>query len=349
MVWWSSIGLSKEWGSDELGWLGNMVSVRWREKRRPHWERLEHLVQRASKSLAALDSRELQELGLLYRQTASDLSVVLEDKTSVQLAAYLNQLLGRSHNLLYMGRSPKASRIWTFYSQTYPRLFRETWRSTFLATLVFAAAAIAGWAVTLHDPAFAHRILGPEMMDTIERREMWTHSVVAMKPVAASGITTNNLSVSFTIFALGITGIGTLWMLTIQRSVTRRSRRRHLARRHGLGLVELRRPPRSSRITRDFHRRRWRTRNRPRPVLPRNSATPRVTGASRRTRGSPAAWFSSDAAARRLYRRLFLRHQLALDYEILVGRSLVRATADVASAPSRGLAYSRLRSLISRY
>jgi hypothetical protein len=190
-----------------------MVSVRWREKRRPHWERLEQLVHRAHKSLAALNSRELQELGLLYRQTASDLSVVLEDKTSVQLAAYLNQLLGRSHNLLYMGRSPKASRIWFFYSQTYPRLFRETWRSTLLATVVFAAAAIAGWVVTLHDPAFAHRILGPEMMDTIERRQMWTHSVVAMKPVAASGITTNNLTVSFTIFALGITGIGTLWML----------------------------------------------------------------------------------------------------------------------------------------
>ncbi len=192
-----------------------MVSVRWREKRRPHWERLEQLVHRARRRLSALDNRELQELGLLYRQTASDLSVVLEDNTSVQLAAYLNQLLGRSHNLLYMGRSPKASRIWTFYSQTYPRLFRETWRSTFLATVIFAAGAIAGWVVTLHDPGFAHRILGPEMMDTIERREMWTHSVVAMKPVAASGITTNNLTVSFTIFALGITGIGTLWMLAL--------------------------------------------------------------------------------------------------------------------------------------
>jgi len=192
-----------------------MVSIRWREKRRPYWERLEQLVHRARQSLSALDNRELQELGLLYRQTASDLSVVLEDKTSVQLAAYLNQLLGRSHNLLYMGRSPKAYAIWNFYSRTYPRLFRETWRPTLLATVVFAAGAIAGWVATIHDPGFAHRILGPEMMDTIERREMWTHSVVAMKPVAASGITTNNLTVSFTIFALGITAIGTLWMLVL--------------------------------------------------------------------------------------------------------------------------------------
>src|SRR5580658_10321362 len=109
-----------------------MVSIHWMEKRKPHWERLEQLVQRSKGGLAALNHQELQELGLLYRQTAADLSVVLEDKSSVQLAAYLNQLLARSHNLIYMGRSPKASAIWRFYSQTYPRLFRETWRPTLL-------------------------------------------------------------------------------------------------------------------------------------------------------------------------------------------------------------------------
>jgi uncharacterized membrane protein SpoIIM required for sporulation len=192
-----------------------MVPIRWIEKRRAHWERLEALVQRAGKGLGALDGRELQELGLLYRQTASDLSVVLEDDSRIQLAAYLNQLLGRSHNLLYLGQLPKASWIVTFYSETYPRVFREALPQTLLATALFLAAALAGWLVTAHDPGFAHRMLGPQMMDTIARREMWTQSVVAMKPVAASGITTNNLAVAFTMFALGITGVGTLWLLVV--------------------------------------------------------------------------------------------------------------------------------------
>ncbi len=45
---------------------------------------------------------------------------------------------------------------------------------------------------------------------------MWTHSVVTVKPLASSGIMTNNLSVSFTTFALGITaGLGTVWMLAL--------------------------------------------------------------------------------------------------------------------------------------
>jgi uncharacterized membrane protein SpoIIM required for sporulation len=190
-----------------------MLSIRWLEKRRTHWERLEQLVGRAQKGLAALDSRELQELGLLYRQTASDLSVALEDPSSAQIAAYLNRLLGRSHNLLYLGQRPKGSRLVTFYAETYPRLFRETLPVTMIATALFLAALVAGWAITMHDPGFAHRILGPEMIDSIARRQMWTHSVVAMKPVAASGITTNNLSVAFTMFAAGVTGVGTLLLV----------------------------------------------------------------------------------------------------------------------------------------
>ena len=189
-----------------------MVSIRWLEQHKPHWDRLEHLVRLSKDGLAKLNHLELQELGLLYRQTASDLSVVLEDASSAQLAAYLKQLLGRSHNLIYMGYRPKAGGIVSFYLKTYPGVFRETLPLTLVAIAIFAAGAIAGWAAAIHDPGFAYRMLGPKMMETIERRQMWTQSVVAIKPVAASAITTNNLTVAFTMFASGITVIGPVWL-----------------------------------------------------------------------------------------------------------------------------------------
>jgi uncharacterized membrane protein SpoIIM required for sporulation len=185
------------------------------ERRKAHWDRLEELVRRSKGGLSELNHAELQELGLLYRQTASDLSVVVEDASSPHLAAYLNQLLGRSHNLIYMGHRPKASGIITFYGETYPRVFRETLPLTLLAMAIFLLTAIAGWAVTIHDPGFANRLLGPEMMDTIDRREMWTHSVVTVKPVAATAIATNNLTVAFSMFAMGITVVGTLWLTAL--------------------------------------------------------------------------------------------------------------------------------------
>lgn len=159
---------------------------------------------------------ELQELGLLYRQTASDLAIVREDNTSNQLSAYLNSLLGRAHNLIYMGHRPKINELRKFYTETYPQVFRETFPQTMLAFGIFLVTALAAFALTMHDPSFAHRMLGAQMMDTIEKREMWTHSIVTVKPLAASAIMTNNLSVSFTTFALGITaGIGTAWMMVV--------------------------------------------------------------------------------------------------------------------------------------
>ncbi|HVA95455.1 MAG TPA: stage II sporulation protein M [Candidatus Dormibacteraeota bacterium] len=192
-----------------------MISNRWLAKRKPNWQRLEQLLDRSGRrGVAAMTHDELQDLGLLYRQTASDLATVREDITSLPLASYLNQLLARAHNLIYMGKSPRWSRIAGFYLNTYPRIFRETFSLVVVAALVFAASGVAGAVVTLRDPGFAHQILGPQMIETIEKRQMWTHSILAVKPMAASGIMTNNLAVGFMMFAAGITaGLGTVVML----------------------------------------------------------------------------------------------------------------------------------------
>jgi uncharacterized membrane protein SpoIIM required for sporulation len=194
-----------------------VVSTRWLEKRRPHWLRLEELVALSGRrSIASLKSTELQELALLYRQSASDLATVREDPASKQLALYLNQLLGRTHNLIYMGRRPNRRGIWTFYKDIYPAIFRETFPDTFAALVLFLVGALAGVLMGIADPSFTRHFLGPQMMDTIERHEMWTHSIVTIKPLASSAILTNNISVALSTFALGITGgIGTVWMMLL--------------------------------------------------------------------------------------------------------------------------------------
>ena len=152
----------------------------------------------------------------MYRQTASDLAAVREDATNQQLAAYLNQLLGRSHNLIYMGYKPKVSGIVRFYTETYPASFREALPQTLFALAIFALAGLAAWVLTIHDAKFAYRLLGPHMIETIEQRKMWTDSVVTIKPLASSGIMTNNLFVAFSTFAMGITGgLGTMWMMMV--------------------------------------------------------------------------------------------------------------------------------------
>jgi uncharacterized membrane protein SpoIIM required for sporulation len=44
------------------------------------------------------------------------------------------------------------------------------------------------------------------MRDTIDRHEMWTHSILGVQPAVSSGIMTNNMTVAFMTFASGITG-----------------------------------------------------------------------------------------------------------------------------------------------
>ena len=192
-----------------------MISNSWLQKRRPYWARIDELLARSGGSgVRALAHNELQELALLYRQTASDLATIREDASSRNLAHYLNQLLGRAHNFIYMGARSRPSGIIKFYRETFPQIFHETLPYTITATAIFFATAAAGLMMALADPGFQRYLLGSEMMDTIEKREMWTHSIVTVKPLASSAIMTNNLAVSLTIFALGITGgVGTVFML----------------------------------------------------------------------------------------------------------------------------------------
>jgi uncharacterized membrane protein SpoIIM required for sporulation len=192
-----------------------MISASWLKKRQPYWARLESLLERTNQhGLHTLGRDELRELGLLYRQTATDLSAVRGDSSSVQQSRYLNQLLGRVHNTVYAGQKKTLGRMAQFFWAEYPTIFRQYLRYTATATGVFVLGTLAGLFVTLANPDFMREFLGAGMVSTIERHEMWTRSVVAVAPQASSFIMTNNLTVSFLTFAGGITaGLWTLFQL----------------------------------------------------------------------------------------------------------------------------------------
>jgi len=192
-----------------------MISNHWLQRHKDDWQRLESLLDDISKrGLRNLSRTELRELGLLYRQTATDLSALREDPGSQHFSRYLNQLLGRAHNIIYSGKKSSPASIFRFYQKEYPRIFRRMILYSALATALFVSGAIGGGILTVASPDFMRQFLGPAMVDTIERKQMWTHSVVAVKPYASSTIMTNNMSVSFMAFASGITaGLGTLYLL----------------------------------------------------------------------------------------------------------------------------------------
>jgi uncharacterized membrane protein SpoIIM required for sporulation len=192
-----------------------MISTRWLEKRKPHWSKLQSLLNQSAKAgLKSLSRSDLQELSLLYRQTAADLAAIREDPGSVHFARYINQLLVRAHNTIYSGHKASPKAMLSFFWETYPAAFRRSAKHCLLATVIFAVAGLVGAVLTYQNPDFKVKLLGPQMVETIEKREMWTHSIVGIKPLASSAIMTNNMSVGFMTFALGITaGLGTIYMM----------------------------------------------------------------------------------------------------------------------------------------
>ena len=192
-----------------------ILSNHWLEKRRPYWERLQSLLAKAGAGgVQRLTRPELRETALLYRQAASDLSALRQDTTARAYAEHVNELLARAHHIIYSNRGTSFLRILRFLRDDYPAIFQKEIRYVLLSLTILLSGGLLGTVLTVARPEFMRHMLGPAMVETIERREMWTHSIVGVAPMMSSLIMTNNLTVSFVAFAGGILfGLGSIFSM----------------------------------------------------------------------------------------------------------------------------------------
>jgi uncharacterized membrane protein SpoIIM required for sporulation len=192
-----------------------MISNLWIDSRKDNWNRLDALVRQVESSgVKSLPPSDLRDLGLLYRQAAADLSAARADRSSRSLEHYLNRLVGRAHNSVYTGPTLSLSTVWQFFAHGYPRLFRRLSAYVLLATAITVVTAALGAIITAVRPDFGVMFLGAQRVADLDHKKMWTDDVLSIKPAAASGIMTNNITVCFVAFAGGITaGLVTLYSL----------------------------------------------------------------------------------------------------------------------------------------
>jgi uncharacterized membrane protein SpoIIM required for sporulation len=195
--------------------MQTVLSNLWIQKRQPHWERLTALVAAADRErLRGLSRSELQEMALLYRQVASDLSSLRQDSTSAALAQQANHLLARAHHIIYSSRKSSWRNFLLFLRDGYPRVLRQQIGFVFAAAVLLLVGMVVAAAFSLADPRFTAALAGPRVMSAIARHHMWTESIVSVAPQAASGIMTNNISVSFSAFGGGLLfGLGSVYAL----------------------------------------------------------------------------------------------------------------------------------------
>jgi uncharacterized membrane protein SpoIIM required for sporulation len=108
-----------------------------------------------------------------------------------------------------------------FFRANFPAAVRREWPYVAASTGIFLLAALIAFWATLYDPIYAEAMLPPGMLEmaerVVERHEVRGDWLPGMqRPIASSGIMTNNIQVAFLAFSAGILfGLGTIYILFV--------------------------------------------------------------------------------------------------------------------------------------
>lgn len=190
---------------------------RWIARREPNWKRLDGLLRRVEKhGLKSLSASEIEELASLYRSVSADLARGRTNAVGNTLVQDLQQLTSRSYNQIYQGsRLQEWRAVVEFYRWGFPAIVQQSRGYIAIATGIFAIAALVAWWYAWQDPVFMSMLVPQHLIEQVrDRHELWMGSIVGIEPLASSGITINNLKVSFAAVAGGITaGAYTIFIL----------------------------------------------------------------------------------------------------------------------------------------
>jgi len=187
------------------------------QSRKREWELLSGLLELAQKDAQRLSPSDVERLASLYRAASSDLALAKRDFPRHRITQFLNQLVARTHSILYQGEPLAWKNLVSFATSGFPRLFRETFLFTWIACLMFTLPALFVGFVVASSPDSAFWLLPAEvhqLIPIVENKELWIDISIEERPYASSFIMQNNIRVSFLAFASGVSGgLLTLWIL----------------------------------------------------------------------------------------------------------------------------------------
>ena len=191
---------------------------RFLEEKKDNWQRLEDLLTMLSgSSLSGLSRVEVREFGELYRRAAADLAIARAETRDVKLINYLNSLVIRAHGKIYRAESEGAGLVLKFFTNDFPATFRRNWRYMAIAFGVYAGFAVFGFIATWIDTDFTHFVMLSGVTEQIKAGDHWWLSLNEANQIGASQILTNNILVTFRVFAMGaFFGVGAIYDLAFE-------------------------------------------------------------------------------------------------------------------------------------
>lgn len=181
------------------------------------------LADAKQRGLRRMSESEVSEFVAEYRELSTDLARLRTASRGREGDAiyYLSRLVAAGHNLFYRQRHVPVGQAWRYVAFEVPREVVRSWRPILAAAALFFIPAGIAYTAVVVNPPVATQFLSPLMIDRAEdgRRRAaegtgYIEDPEIYRPVMASGIIANNVQVTFTVFAMGVTaGVGTVLML----------------------------------------------------------------------------------------------------------------------------------------
>jgi uncharacterized membrane protein SpoIIM required for sporulation/uncharacterized RDD family membrane protein YckC len=201
---------------------GRGVPERLVARKSARWDEFQAMAERAAR--AGLDSfaaEELPDFAARYREVAADLARARTYRADPPVLVRLERLVAAGHNALYRDKRRTGLLVWRFVVRECPAAVVEAWRTVLLAFLVFALPAAGGFLLLRERPALAEQVLPDVLLERAEAGQLrqaegkgYVEEKAERRPLIASKIMTNNITVAFNCFAGGIfAGVGSLVLL----------------------------------------------------------------------------------------------------------------------------------------
>ncbi|HWC75201.1 MAG TPA: stage II sporulation protein M, partial [Gemmatimonadales bacterium] len=199
-----------------------MTAERFLARKRDAWETFHKLALRMERTgVGALASGEIPRFAAQYREVAADLARARTYQLDQRVIDYLERVVSAGHNALYRARRRNRTPFLEYVLRDFPAAVVESRAYVLVAMLLFALPAAAAYVMITEKPAITEDVMPQGMINRAEqaaaREEQgrtYAQEGAAERPRVAALIISNNIQVSFGVFAGGLTGgLLTAWLL----------------------------------------------------------------------------------------------------------------------------------------
>ncbi len=190
-------------------------------RKRSLWEEYAAVARRVERAgVGTLAPGEIPAFAARYREVAADLARARTYGVDPRVIEYLERLVSAGHNALYRARGARRRPVGRYLLRDFPAAVVRSWHYVLAGALLFFVPAAIGYAVVRERPGLGEEVMPVMVGRAVQAAERQAQGIGYAQaeaeelPVMAAFIISNNVRISFLVFAGGILA-GTLTVVAL--------------------------------------------------------------------------------------------------------------------------------------